>query len=156
MSSWIDEVFISKSWAFYRCLLQCSIDAAVTHSSHRCHRDVYLVLFRPGLAWKPWLWLGLTRLRLCQTSGQAKATNHGLAPAWPGLGPGFIYKLLRRHENFFLVKYIIYFYFLLHSTQIMSSCSKTKIDWYKEMAPPTRICSEGGGPCRATRVHRHG
>ena len=94
-----------------------------------------LGLFRPGLAWKPRLWLVFTWLRLCQTSSKAKATNHGLAPAWPGLGPGFIYKLLRRHENFFLVKYIIYFYFLLHSTQIMSSCSKTKINWYKKNGP---------------------
>jgi hypothetical protein len=52
-------------------------------------RRVHVVLFRPGLASKPRLWLGLRRLRLSQTLGQAKAVNHGLALAWPGLGPGF-------------------------------------------------------------------
>jgi len=49
----------------------------------------HLVLFRPSLASKPWLWLGLRRLRLSQTPGQAKAIKQGLAPAWPGLGRGF-------------------------------------------------------------------
>ena len=53
-----------------------------------------IVLFRPGLAWKPWLWLGLRGLWLHQTLGQAKAANQGLALAWLGLGPGFIYKFL--------------------------------------------------------------
>ena len=37
------------------------------------------VLFQPGLAWKPWLWLGLRGFGFVkpQTSGQAKAVNHG-------------------------------------------------------------------------------
>jgi hypothetical protein len=48
-----------------------------------------IVLFRPGLAWKPRLWPGLRRLWLPQTSGQAKAATHGLAQAWPGPGRGF-------------------------------------------------------------------
>ena len=45
-----------------------------------------LVLFRPGLAWKPRLWPGLRRLRLSKSRGQAQAVNNGLA--WLGLGPG--------------------------------------------------------------------
>ena len=49
-----------------------------------------VVLFRPGLAWKPWLWPGLRWLWLSQTPGQAKAIKHGLALAWPGLGQGFL------------------------------------------------------------------
>ena len=48
-----------------------------------------LVLFRPGLASKPRLWLGLRRLWLSQHTGQAKAVNQGLALAWPGPGHGF-------------------------------------------------------------------
>ena len=44
--------------------------------------EVYLVLFWPGLASKPQLWLS-------QTPGQAKAINQGLALAWPGPGHGF-------------------------------------------------------------------
>ena len=37
------------------------------------------VLFQPGLAWKPRLWLGLRGFGFVkpQTSGQAKAVNHG-------------------------------------------------------------------------------
>jgi hypothetical protein len=49
----------------------------------------HLVLFRPGLASKPRLWLGLRRLWLSQHTGQAKALNQGLALAWPGPGRGF-------------------------------------------------------------------
>jgi hypothetical protein len=41
-----------------------------------------VVVFQPGLAWKPWLWLP-------QTSGQAKAATHSLALAWLGPGRGF-------------------------------------------------------------------
>jgi hypothetical protein len=48
-----------------------------------------VVLFWPGLAWKPQLWPGLRLLWLPQTSGQAKAATHGLAPAWLGPGHGF-------------------------------------------------------------------
>ena len=57
-------------------------------------RVLCIVLFRPGLAWKPRLWLGLRGLWLHQTSGQAKAANQGLALAWLGLGPGFTYNFL--------------------------------------------------------------
>ena len=46
-----------------------------------------LGLFRPGLAWKPRLWLGLRGLRLFKSSGRAKASGKGLALAWPGFGP---------------------------------------------------------------------
>ena len=48
-----------------------------------------LVLFRPGLACKPRLWLGLRRLWLSPMPGQAKAVNDSLALAWLGLGRGF-------------------------------------------------------------------
>ena len=46
-----------------------------------------LGLFRPGLAWKPRLWLGLRRLWLPQPPGRAKAIGNGLALAWPGFRP---------------------------------------------------------------------
>jgi hypothetical protein len=47
------------------------------------------VMFRPGLAQKPRLWLGLSRLRLSQMLGRAKAANHGLALARLGPSRGF-------------------------------------------------------------------
>ena len=40
-----------------------------------------LVMFWPGLAQKPRLWLGLRRLWLSQELGRAKAATHGLAQA---------------------------------------------------------------------------
>ena len=43
--------------------------------------------FRPGLAWKPRLWLGLWGLRLSKTPGRAKAKVRGLALAWSGFRP---------------------------------------------------------------------
>ena len=44
-------------------------------------------MFRPGLVWKPRLWLGLSRLWLSQIPGRAKAIDQSLALAWPGLRP---------------------------------------------------------------------
>jgi hypothetical protein len=46
-------------------------------------QTVIIVLFQPSLASKPRLWLGLRRLQLSQTLGQAKAVK--LAWPWPGL-----------------------------------------------------------------------
>ena len=60
------------------CLLGC-------YSSSGC----CLVLFWPGLARKPQLWLGLKQLWLCEIMGWAKAIFHGLALAWPSPGRGF-------------------------------------------------------------------
>src|SRR5258707_7758365 len=48
-----------------------------------------IVLFQPGLAQKPQLWLGLKRLWLCEIVGRAKAIFHSLALAWPSPGRGF-------------------------------------------------------------------
>ena len=66
----------------------------VSPSQYHGSADSTLVLFRPGLAWKPRLWLGFRWLRPPQTSGLAKAVNHGSAPARLGSSPGFIYILL--------------------------------------------------------------
>ena len=60
---------------------------AVLTALRQSHSSV--VVFWPGLAWKPCLWLGLRWLWLSQTPGQAKAVNHGLALAWPGPGHSF-------------------------------------------------------------------
>jgi len=46
-----------------------------------------LVLFRPGLAWKPRL-LASPEAALASSS-QVKAATHGLAPAWLGPSRGF-------------------------------------------------------------------
>ena len=59
--------------------------AVPTTPIFNCH----LVMFRPGLAQKPRLWLGLRWLRLSGEMGQAKATTHGLALAWLGPSRGF-------------------------------------------------------------------
>ena len=48
---------------------------------------IIIGLFRPGLAWKPRLWLGLRGLQLSKSSGRAKASEKGLALAWPGFRP---------------------------------------------------------------------
>ena len=50
---------------------------------------LYVVMFRPGLAQKPRLWLGFWGLRLCETLGRAKAATGGLALAWLGPSRGF-------------------------------------------------------------------
>ena len=47
-----------------------------------------LVLFRPGLACKPRLWLGLRELWPPKFLSQAKALTGGTAQARPGLGQG--------------------------------------------------------------------
>ena len=52
--------------------------------------------------------LGLRGLRLCQTSGQAKAVNHSLALAWPGLGPNFIDQFYIYHYTNYFLGYLIY------------------------------------------------
>ena len=44
-----------------------------------------IIMFWPGLAQKPWLWLGLLQLWLFWDLGQVKALTPGLALAW--LGP---------------------------------------------------------------------
>jgi len=49
-----------------------------------------VVMFGPGLAWKPGLWPGLGGLGLSKTSGQALMQGLGLASAWPGLSPGLV------------------------------------------------------------------
>jgi hypothetical protein len=49
--------------------------------------DSDLGMFRPGLAWKPRLWLGLSRLWLSQIPGRAKAIDQSPALAWPGFRP---------------------------------------------------------------------
>jgi hypothetical protein len=58
-----------------------------------------VMMFRPGLAPKPRLWLGLRWLWPAQDLGQAKAATHGLALAWPGPGHGFWHV-----ESFWTVK----------------------------------------------------
>ena len=81
------------------------------------------------MAWKPQLWPGLRRLWPGQTSGQAKATTHSLAPA--RLGPGCSFPM------YFLCKGILYFYYRLcirnmvsetYSEQYMSSSSSSSIE----------------------------
>lgn len=49
------------------------------------HQNSSLVLFRPSLAWKPWLWLGLQGLWLVEFLGQAVGQSQAKARAW--LGP---------------------------------------------------------------------
>ena len=49
-----------------------------------------LVMFRPGLAWKPGLWPGFSWLWLCDIMGQAIGHGFGLFMAWLGLGHGFL------------------------------------------------------------------
>ena len=51
---------------------------------------VGLVMFRPGLAQKPWLWLGLRQLWPAKDLSRAKAATHSLALAWPSPGHGFL------------------------------------------------------------------
>ena len=46
-------------------------------------------LFRPGLAWKPRLWLGLWGLRLSRSIGQAKALFKARLGLGPASGRGF-------------------------------------------------------------------
>jgi hypothetical protein len=53
-----------------------------------------IVMFRPGLAQKPRLWLGLKRLWLSQNLGRAKAPTDGLALARLGPSPGFWQRIL--------------------------------------------------------------
>ena len=60
----------------------------------------HVVLFQPGLAWKPRLWPGLRQLWPGKIPGRAKAVNHGLALAWLGLGHSFCMQ-----EQFLLLKY---------------------------------------------------
>ena len=59
---------------------------SLARESRRCNH-LRVGLFRPGLAWKPRLWLGLSGLWLSQPSGRAKAIGNGLALAWPGFRP---------------------------------------------------------------------
>ena len=58
-------------------------------------------MFRPGLAQKPQLWLGLSWLWLSQKLGRAKAATHGLALARLGLSRGFLH---RKHFFFALAE----------------------------------------------------
>ena len=51
--------------------------------------SLHLVMFRPGLAQKPQLWLGPRRLWLSRNLGRAKAPTDGLALARLGPSPGF-------------------------------------------------------------------
>ena len=53
--------------------------AGISSTSESVKSPSAVVLVQPGLAPKPRLGLGLRRLRLGQTLGQAKATNLGLA-----------------------------------------------------------------------------
>jgi hypothetical protein len=57
--------------------LACSIDNCIPFALQKLASCI--VLFRPGLAWKPRLWPGLRRLRLSKFPGQAQAVNSGLA-----------------------------------------------------------------------------
>ena len=52
------------------------------------NRSWSIVMFRPGLAWKPWLWPGFRWLWLSESVGRAKAVSDGSALAWPGLSRG--------------------------------------------------------------------
>ena len=83
-------------------------------------------MFRPGLAQKPWLWLGLRQLRLSREMGQAKATTHGLAPA--RLGPS---------RSFWKRRYII-----CHSTLwSMVQWPRTMNLFFQFFCDSTRRCS---------------
>jgi hypothetical protein len=54
-------------------------------------REQVLVMFRPGLAWKPWLWPGFLWLRLGKIPGQVLGHGLGLFMAWLGLGHSLYY-----------------------------------------------------------------
>jgi len=66
-----------------------STDSRAHHIQKTQTFNLHVVIFQPSLAQKPWLWLGLRWLWPAEILGQAKATTHGLALAWPGPSHSF-------------------------------------------------------------------